>query len=123
MIVRDSMANDQGYVDVGLASKLCKACNDPHTGVANFRRYTFDLCIKRVVAKNPDCHCNTVPSHQPPRYYRGESSKVHTMNYVVADGSSNWMEGFILICFYVIIAISFWFYPGSNLASDLDVCP
>ena len=59
---------------------------------------------------------------------------VHTMNYVVADGSSNWMEGFILICasfsppllvfcgssdiqsslsgFYVIIAISFWFYPG-----------
>lgn len=48
---------------------------------------------------------------------------IHTMNYVVADGRSNWMEGFILICFYVIIAISFWFYPGSTLASDLDVCP
>lgn len=48
---------------------------------------------------------------------------IHTMNYVVADGRSNWMEGTILICFYVIIAIAFWFYPGSNLASDLDVCP
>jgi len=48
---------------------------------------------------------------------------IHTMNYVVADGRSNWMEGLILIGFYVIIAISFWFYPGSNLASDLDVCP
>jgi len=47
---------------------------------------------------------------------------INTMNYVVADGRSNWMEGFILICFYLIIAISFWFYPGSNVASSLDVC-
>jgi len=47
---------------------------------------------------------------------------ISTMNYVVADGRSNWMEGFILICFYFIIATSFWFYPGSNVASSLDVC-
>lgn len=57
------------------------------------------------------------------------------MGYVVADGKSNWLEGVILICesfhlppgsnlicvsliviynlgLYVIIAVSFWFYPG-----------
>jgi len=28
---------------------------------------------------------------------------VHTMNYVVADGRSNWMEGFILICTSLIL--------------------
>ena len=26
---------------------------------------------------------------------------VHTMNYVVADGRSNWMEGLILICMFL----------------------
>lgn len=26
------------------------------------------------------------------------SFTVHTMNYVVADGKSNWMEGLILVC-------------------------
>lgn len=57
-------------------------------------------------------------------------SIVHTMGYVVADGKSNWLEGAILICnvaspanhriwlnksfigLYVIIAVSFFFYPG-----------
>ncbi|KAJ3512673.1 hypothetical protein NLJ89_g3395 [Agrocybe chaxingu] len=64
---------------------------------------------------------------------------VHTMNYVVADGKSNWLEGVILICeylpsmrmaseantsagLYVIIAVSFWFYPGSNISNSLAVC-
>jgi len=47
---------------------------------------------------------------------------IHTMNYVVADGRSNWMEGFILISFYLIIATSFWFYPGTSLASGMDTC-
>ncbi|KAG1729671.1 Sodium/calcium exchanger protein-domain-containing protein [Suillus paluster] len=37
---------------------------------------------------------------------------VQTMSYVVADGKSNWLEGIILICLYVIIAVSFWFYPS-----------
>jgi Ca2+:H+ antiporter len=40
---------------------------------------------------------------------------VHTMGYVVADGKSNWLEGVILICLYIIIAVSFWFYLGSEL--------
>ncbi|KAF8806980.1 hypothetical protein BYT27DRAFT_7190690 [Phlegmacium glaucopus] len=45
---------------------------------------------------------------------------VQTMSYVVADGKSNWLEGVILVCLYIIIAVSFWFYPGSNL--PLSVC-
>ncbi|KAG0695356.1 hypothetical protein DFH29DRAFT_1005550 [Suillus ampliporus] len=48
---------------------------------------------------------------------------VQTMSYVVADGKSNWLEGIILICLYVIIAVSFWFYPiASSLPSELAVC-
>jgi len=34
------------------------------------------------------------------------------MSYVVADGKSNWLDGAILISLYVIIAVSFWYYPG-----------
>ncbi|KAG1743446.1 hypothetical protein EDB19DRAFT_1827345 [Suillus lakei] len=65
---------------------------------------------------------------------------VQTMSFVVADGKSNWLEGIILICLYVIIAVSFWFYPGevnshltprgtdpssavaSSLPSELAIC-
>ncbi|THV07398.1 hypothetical protein K435DRAFT_332413 [Dendrothele bispora CBS 962.96] len=48
---------------------------------------------------------------------------VQTMTHVVADGKSNWLEGAILICLYVIIAVSFWFYPGSLLPVSLGaVC-
>ncbi|EMD33512.1 hypothetical protein CERSUDRAFT_98615 [Gelatoporia subvermispora B] len=47
---------------------------------------------------------------------------VHTMGYVVADGKSNWLEGVILVCLYVVIAVAFWFYPGSNFSSSLAVC-
>ncbi|OCH86071.1 hypothetical protein OBBRIDRAFT_783856 [Obba rivulosa] len=47
---------------------------------------------------------------------------VHTMGYVVADGKSNWLEGVILVCLYVVIAVAFWFYPGSNFSSTLAVC-
>ncbi|KAG1775921.1 Sodium/calcium exchanger protein-domain-containing protein [Suillus placidus] len=48
---------------------------------------------------------------------------VQTMSFVVADGKSNWLEGVILICLYVIIAVSFWFYPvASSLPSELAVC-
>ncbi|KAF6757263.1 Calcium/proton exchanger [Ephemerocybe angulata] len=39
---------------------------------------------------------------------------VLTVNYVVQDGKSNWLEGFILICLYLILAVTFWFYPGSS---------
>lgn len=47
---------------------------------------------------------------------------VQTMGFVVADGKSNWMEGVILISFYIIVAVSYWFYPGSTFASSLAVC-
>ncbi|KAH9058383.1 Sodium/calcium exchanger protein-domain-containing protein [Lactarius vividus] len=46
----------------------------------------------------------------------------HIMGYVVADGKSNWLEGAILICFYINIAVSFWFYPGSTYSSTLGSC-
>ncbi|PAV16682.1 Calcium proton exchanger [Pyrrhoderma noxium] len=47
---------------------------------------------------------------------------VLTVNYVVADGKSNWLEGMILMCLYLIIAVSFWFYPGSDIANVLATC-
>ncbi|KDR76277.1 hypothetical protein GALMADRAFT_139997 [Galerina marginata CBS 339.88] len=49
---------------------------------------------------------------------------VNTMGYVVADGKSNWLEGVILICLYIIITVSFWFYPAPNFeysACDVKV--
>ncbi|KAI1797224.1 Sodium/calcium exchanger protein-domain-containing protein [Ganoderma leucocontextum] len=47
---------------------------------------------------------------------------MNTMGYVVADGKSNWLEGVILVCLYIVIAVTFWFYPGSNFSSNLAVC-
>ncbi|KAG8985665.1 hypothetical protein FRB90_004517 [Tulasnella sp. 427] len=47
---------------------------------------------------------------------------VITVNYVVADGQSNWLEGMILMCLYVIIAVALWFYPGNDPASQLLTC-
>jgi len=44
---------------------------------------------------------------------------VITVNYVVQDGKSNWLEGMILMCLYVIIAVVFWFYPGTQLPAHL----
>jgi len=44
---------------------------------------------------------------------------VLTVNYVVQDGKSNWLEGMILICLYLIIAVVFWFYPGTALTGLL----
>jgi len=37
---------------------------------------------------------------------------VMTVNYVVQDGKSNWLEGMILICLYIILGTTFFFYPG-----------
>lgn len=39
---------------------------------------------------------------------------VLVVNYVVSDGKSNWLEGFILMMLYVLVAVSFWYYPGSD---------
>ncbi|KAJ7892005.1 calcium/proton exchanger [Mycena leptocephala] len=38
---------------------------------------------------------------------------VMTVNYVVQDGKSNWLEGMILMCLYVILGTTFFFYPGT----------
>ncbi|TFY55383.1 hypothetical protein EVJ58_g8289 [Rhodofomes roseus] len=47
---------------------------------------------------------------------------VNIMGYVVADGKSNWLEGVILISLYLVIAVTFWFYPGSSFSTNLAVC-
>ncbi|TDL25504.1 calcium/proton exchanger [Rickenella mellea] len=47
---------------------------------------------------------------------------VLTVNYVVQDGKSNWLEGMILMCLYVIIAVCFWFYKGSDVTQALAMC-
>ncbi|TEB34773.1 hypothetical protein FA13DRAFT_1812004 [Coprinellus micaceus] len=48
---------------------------------------------------------------------------VQTTSYVLADGKSNWLEGVILISLYLVIAVAFWFYPGSTPLDFLTVCP
>jgi len=47
---------------------------------------------------------------------------VLTVNYVVQDGKSNWLEGMILMCLYAIIAVTFWYYPVSDPAGLLSSC-
>ncbi|KAH8079050.1 Sodium/calcium exchanger protein-domain-containing protein [Filobasidium floriforme] len=39
------------------------------------------------------------------------------VNQALADGRTNWMEGLILFMVYVLIAVAFWYYPGSNTAN------
>ncbi|KAG7089757.1 hypothetical protein E1B28_011411 [Marasmius oreades] len=39
---------------------------------------------------------------------------VITVNYCVQDGKSNWLEGLILMFLYLIIGVTFWFYPGQT---------
>ncbi|KAH8105267.1 hypothetical protein BXZ70DRAFT_514617 [Cristinia sonorae] len=34
------------------------------------------------------------------------------VNYVTADAKTNWVEGLIMVSFYVMIAVSAWFYVG-----------
>jgi len=47
---------------------------------------------------------------------------VLTVNYVVQDGKSNWLEGMILMCLYIIIAVTFWYYPVTDPAGLLSSC-
>ena len=42
-------------------------------------------------------------------------SIVLVVNYVTQDGKSNWLEGMILMCLYVILAVTFWYYPGKSI--------
>ena len=39
---------------------------------------------------------------------------VIVVNYTVQDGKSNWLEGMVLMCLYVILALVFWYYPGTS---------
>ncbi|KAG0325413.1 hypothetical protein BGZ99_000660 [Dissophora globulifera] len=39
------------------------------------------------------------------------------VNYLIQDGESNWLEGVMLICTYIIVAIAVYFYPASAIAS------
>ncbi|KAJ7192646.1 Sodium/calcium exchanger protein-domain-containing protein [Mycena pura] len=48
---------------------------------------------------------------------------VITVNYVVQDGKSNWLEGMILMCLYVILGTTFFFYPGTMSDSVNLVLP
>jgi Ca2+:H+ antiporter len=34
--------------------------------------------------------------------------------YLIMDGSSNWMEGAMLLGVYSIVAIGYWLYPDSD---------
>lgn len=36
------------------------------------------------------------------------------VNYTVADGKSNWLEGVILMSLYIMLAVTFWYYPGAS---------
>ncbi|KIM39774.1 hypothetical protein M413DRAFT_446688 [Hebeloma cylindrosporum] len=47
---------------------------------------------------------------------------VLTVNYAIQDGKSNWLEGFILMCLYLILAVTFWFYPGTDPSGVLKTC-
>lgn len=39
------------------------------------------------------------------------------VNQALADGKTNWMEGLTLFLVYILIAVSFWYYPGSETAN------
>ncbi|KAJ7895557.1 Calcium/proton exchanger [Mycena olivaceomarginata] len=47
---------------------------------------------------------------------------VLTVNYVVQDGKSNWLEGMILMCLYAILGTLFFFYPGMPTVDHFAVC-
>lgn len=35
----------------------------------------------------------------------------------MGDGESNWLEGLVLMGLYAIIALFFWYYPGTRRSS------
>ncbi|KAJ0118043.1 Ca2+ H+ antiporter [Diaporthe amygdali] len=38
------------------------------------------------------------------------------VNYLIGDGKSHWLEGMLLMCLYVIIAVCSWYYPAHEAA-------
>ncbi|KAF8258291.1 hypothetical protein EI94DRAFT_1791168 [Lactarius quietus] len=47
---------------------------------------------------------------------------VLSTNYVVQDGKSNWLEGMVLISIFTIFGLMLWFYPRSDLATEVVTC-
>ncbi|KAF5359726.1 hypothetical protein D9756_003366 [Leucocoprinus leucothites] len=47
---------------------------------------------------------------------------VLVVNYVVQDGKSNWLEGFLLMMLYLILAVTFWFYPAFDASGLFSLC-
>ncbi|KAG1135965.1 hypothetical protein G6F38_012396 [Rhizopus arrhizus] len=39
------------------------------------------------------------------------------VNYLIMDGESNWLEGLMLVAIYIVIAISFYYYPDEANSS------
>ncbi|CAO3677359.1 unnamed protein product [Rhizopus stolonifer] len=44
------------------------------------------------------------------------------VNYLIMDGESNWLEGLMLVTIYIVIAISFYYYP-EELNSNTGALP
>ncbi|KAH9895936.1 hypothetical protein C8Q73DRAFT_643814 [Cubamyces lactineus] len=44
------------------------------------------------------------------------------VNYVTADSKTNWVEGLIMVVFYLMIALVTWFYPGQPEAGFMLEC-
>ncbi|EPT00708.1 hypothetical protein FOMPIDRAFT_150496 [Fomitopsis schrenkii] len=44
---------------------------------------------------------------------------VLVVHYTASDGKSYWLEGVILMCLYLIIAVIFWYYPGDNTTQQI----
>ncbi|THH28841.1 hypothetical protein EUX98_g5342 [Antrodiella citrinella] len=45
------------------------------------------------------------------------------VNYITADSKTNWVEGLILVAFYIMIAVSAWFYVGQPELQIMLSCP
>ncbi|KAG4024986.1 hypothetical protein MFRU_075g00080 [Monilinia fructicola] len=37
------------------------------------------------------------------------------VNYLIGDGKSHWLEGMLLQCLYIIIAVCAWYYPATGV--------
>ncbi|TFK80403.1 hypothetical protein K466DRAFT_503946 [Polyporus arcularius HHB13444] len=49
------------------------------------------------------------------------SLSVLVVNDAVQGGTSNWMEGMVLLCLYMILTVVFWYYPGTFVCSPCTV--
>ncbi|TDL20377.1 hypothetical protein BD410DRAFT_790844 [Rickenella mellea] len=45
------------------------------------------------------------------------------VNYVTADSKTNWVEGFVMVSLYIMIALCTWFYTGQEEIATLLGCP